>query len=52
VIFKTHHITQIVEIEGELFSGTPSLTVSPNENYLAYAQVDLFNAELELAENC
>ena len=49
--FKTHRITKIIEMEGELFSGTPSLTVSPDGNYLVYAQVDSFSAELELAEN-
>ena len=49
--FTTHHITPIFEIERPLYSGTPSLSVSPDGHYLAYAQVDSFHANLVLAEN-
>jgi Tol biopolymer transport system component len=49
--FKTRRITPVSKIEGALFSGTPSLTISSDGQYLAYAQVDGFNADLMLAEN-
>jgi Tol biopolymer transport system component len=49
--FATHRITPVTEIEGPLYSGTPSLTVSPDGHFLAYAQVDSFHAGLVLAEN-
>lgn len=49
--FQKHNITRVAEIHGALFSGTPSLTVSPDGHYLAYAEVNSFNAGLVLADN-
>jgi Tol biopolymer transport system component len=49
--FKLRHTTKVAEIAGALYSGTPSLTVSPDGHYLAYAQVDSFREDLMLAES-
>jgi Tol biopolymer transport system component len=49
--FRTQGITRVTEINGSLFSGTPSLTVSPDGRYLAYAEVDSYNGSLVLVDN-
>jgi len=49
--FKTHRISRVFEMSGAIYGGTPSLTVSPDGHYLAYAQVDSFNADLVLVRN-
>jgi Tol biopolymer transport system component len=49
--FRTQGITRVAEINGSLFSGTPSLTVSPDGRYLAYAEVDSYNGSLVLVDN-
>jgi Tol biopolymer transport system component len=49
--FFTQNITRVAEIKGSLFTGTPSLTVSPDGHYLAYAEVDSFDAGLILVDH-
>jgi len=53
-IFTTSRHTASVEsleMSGAIYGGTPSLTISPDGHYLAYAQVDSFNADLVLVRN-
>lgn len=48
---ETHRISRVSEMSGAIYGRTPSLTVSPDGHYLAYAQVDSFNADLVLVRN-
>ncbi len=44
--FSTHKITTIGEIEHTLVSGTPSLSVSPDERFILYAQQDQSSSDI------
>jgi len=45
-----HRISRVFEMSGAIYGGTPSLTVSPDGHYLAYAQVDSLMPTLCLSE--
>lgn len=49
--FSTHQTTAVANIEGDPEFGTPSLSVSPDEHWLLYSQVDQSGADLMMLQN-
>lgn len=49
--FATGHVSPIAEIESKMVNGTPGLSVSPDEQWIAYAQEDYDSTDIYMVEN-
>jgi hypothetical protein len=49
--FSNHQIESLGTIERNLVAGTPSLTVSPDEEWILYAQKDERSSDIMMLEN-